>query len=105
LNDDQDERQNHHQHRLGRIADISEIAAQDIPLGTERLAEAVFKKAQLQKMGFYPVFDFLDSLLVGCPLENEQHQKSGEKRDEDHSDPGTHATKRQEQDVKYFAKS
>jgi hypothetical protein len=45
----------------------------------------------------------LDSLLVGCPFEDKEHQKAGEKGDNNHPYPGTHAAEGIEEGIEYFA--
>jgi hypothetical protein len=56
-------------------------------------------------VSLYLVFDFLNPRLVGCPFEHEEHQKTGEKGDKDHSYPWAHAAERKEEDIEYFAEA
>lgn len=104
MDDDEDQGDDHDQHRAGRITHVSQITAKDASLSLERRSKTVLEQAQLEKMGFNPILDFPYTLLVGSVPEDKKHEQSSQEGDEDHPVPWTETTKWEEKKVKKLAK-
>jgi len=76
MDNDQDKRDNHDQHRFRRIADVSQIIPENVTLGSKGETKAIFIQAKFKQMGLYLVFDLSDSFLIGGQAKDKEHEKS-----------------------------